>query len=120
MAFKKAGTSTTEPSVPGDKKYWWRSAELGNGMSEWHYVTTDADTTVEVVGYFNDSEIKEYVRPGDRVWVLRVTSIDDTRDIQADCQTGIVDVSLHYVVSDEGATVNITSDVLVATVTYTS
>lgn len=120
MAFKKRSTSTTAIGGPGAKAYFWRGQDLGNGMSEWHYVTTDAPATVEVSGYFDDTELEALMRPGDRLWVYQVAAIDDTREVQDDIGSGLSDVSMHFVLSGDGTGVNISEDVLSATITYTS
>ena len=118
MAFK--GISTDRSL---NKLYLWRSVELGNGLGEYIYVTADANTVVEVSGYFDSDDIGEHVetmRPGDRVWVYTVGAIDDTRSISADIAAALVDVSLHVVLQASGAGISISSDILVATITYTS
>lgn len=120
MAFKKQSTSTTAVGGPGSKKYFWRSAEFGNGMSEWTYVTPDAPTAVEVSGYFDDAELLANLKVGDRIWVYQVGAIDDTRTVQADIAAGFADLSLHAVVNADTAAINVTPDLLTATVTYTS
>lgn len=117
MAFKKQSTS----GVAGQKTYFWRSADWGNGISFWTYVTADADTTVEVANYFADAEAIAVLKVGDLIRVLRVGAIDDTRTIQEDMAASLVDESWHVVVNTDGSTtVNISQDILAATVTYTS
>ena len=108
MAFKKRSTSTTAAGGPGSKAYFWRAAEYGNGMSCWHYVTTDAPTAVEVDGYFADDELVALMKPGDKLEVFQVASLDDDRSIQEDFKSGFQDQSLHFVVHSDGNTVNVT------------
>lgn len=114
MAFKKTGTTNTT------KRYIWPAVVLGNGIEEWIYVTTDAPTTVEVSGYFDDDELRAMLKAGDRLWVYQVAALDDDRTVQADINAGLSDVSFHVVVASDGAGVNITPDLLSATITYTS
>jgi len=117
MAFKKQSTS----GVIGQKTYFWRSADWGNGVSLWTYVTADADTTIEVAAYFNDAEVIANLKVGDLIRVIRVGAIDDTRTIQEDMAATLVDESWHIVLNVDGSTsVNISQDILAATVTYTS
>lgn len=121
MAFKKLGTALDSMGRNTKTKlYFWRSGHLGNGMSEWTYVTTDAPATVEVSGYFNDAELKDKMKAGDVVRVIQVAALDDTRTIQADIAAGYADESMHRVVASDGAGINITPDLLNATITYTS
>jgi hypothetical protein len=119
MAFKRQSTS----GVAGQKTYFWRSADWGNGMSLWSYVTADADTTVETSFYFptTEADLLVNLKVGDLIRVIRVGAIDDTRTIQEDMAATLVDESWHIVLNvDSAAGINISQDILAATVTYTS
>lgn len=130
MAFIKRATTAGREG----KAYIWVAADYGQGMKRWHYVTTDAATTVEVSGYFNDDELDGgspgvgsfggvtagAMQPGDEIMVFVTGSLDDTRPIQEDIRAQLVDVSRHFVVASDGSGVEITPDLEVATVTYTS
>jgi hypothetical protein len=120
MALKKRSTSTTAVGGVGSKAYFWMAADYGNGQKRFHYVTADAPGTVEVSGYFDDDELRSIMKPGDELMVFQVAALDDTRTIQEDFASGFADVSLHYVVQSDGAGINISDDVLGATLTYTS
>lgn len=78
-------------------------------IKEWMYVTEDTPATVDTSGYF-DAKVDE-IDVGDRVWVYQATDEDDLSN-------GIVDVSLHVVLTNDGTTVNVSDDILGATVTY--
>lgn len=117
MAFKKRSTTGERP---GSKAYFWLSADYGNGMKGFTYVTADTPATVEVSGYFDDAELEAVMKPGDSLRVLQVAALDDDRSIQDDLAAGLVDESLHTVVASDGSGINISGDLLVATVSYTS
>jgi hypothetical protein len=78
-------------------------------LKEWMYVTQDTPGSVDSSGYFN-GKVNE-LGVGDRVWVYQATDEDDLA-------TGIVDVSLHVVLTNDGTTVDVSDDILGATVTY--
>ena len=83
-----------------------------------------ANTTVDGSGYINagtDADHKQAVeslRVGDRIWVYQVSAISDTRSLEADIEAGLVDVSLHAVLVNTGTIVDLSDDLLGATVTY--
>jgi hypothetical protein len=114
MAFKAVSTTGN------GKRYLFLGAYFAQNLKEWVYVTTDAPTTVEVSGYFADVEAEALMTPGDRLWVYQVAAIDDTRTIQDDIGAGLSDVSMHIVVASDGSGINVTPDLLSATITYTS
>ena len=114
MAFKAASTTGN------GKRYLFLGSYFAQNLKEWVYVTTDAPTTVEVSGYLDNTEAETLMSPGDRLWVYQVAALDDTRTIQDDIGSGLSDVSLHIVVASDGSGINITPDVLSATITYTS
>jgi hypothetical protein len=116
MAYKKQGTASGTET----KFYFWHAGYLGNGMSRWLYVTTDTPAVVEVSGYFDDAELEAVVKPGDELRVIQVAALDDSRTIQDDIAAGYADESEHRVVSSDGSGLNITPDLLSATITYTS
>lgn len=130
MAFIKGATTAGREG----KKYFWLAADYGQGMKRFHYVTTDTPAVVEVSGYFADAELHGggtgvgdvapvtagICQPGDEIMVFQVGSLSDTRTIQEDIRTQLVDVSRHFVLASDGSGVEITPDLEVATVTYTS
>lgn len=79
-------------------------------LKVWHYVTEDTPATVDTTGYFN-AKVDE-LAVGDLVWVYQATN-------EADLTAGIADVSLHIVLSNDGTTVDVSDDLLGATVTDT-
>jgi len=130
MAFIKRATTAGREG----KAYLWEAAYYGQGMKRWHYVTTDTPAVVEVSGYFADAELHGggtgvgdiapasagSMQPGDEIMVFQVGSLLDTRAIQEDIRSQLVDVSRHFVLASDGTGVEITPDLEVATVTYTS
>jgi hypothetical protein len=128
MAFIKRATTAGREG----KAYLWMAADYGQGMKRWHYVTTDTPAVVEVSGYFRDTELDGGIgnaaggvtlgsmQPGDELWLFQVGSLSDARTIQDDIRSQLVDVSYHVVVASDGGGVDITPDLLSATVTYTS
>lgn len=122
MAFKLNGTGENQT-----KFYFWQTGDLGNGVLEWMYVTTDAPATVAISGYWDgdDSDddvdlVIDMVNVGDRVWVYQVASITDSQPVQDDMAAGITDISLHVVLVNDGNHINLSEDLLSATVTYTA
>lgn len=111
MAFSRQDTD-------GFIKRFWRAADYGNGVSLWIYVTTDTPATAEVSGYFNDA-VNE-LRVGDVIRLYQVAGLTDGAEIQSDLAGGITDVSEHIVVTNDGSTVDVTPDILGATITYTT
>lgn len=139
MAFKKQSTTSGY-----NKQYFWRMAELGNGFSMWGYVAADTVLVMGMYDYFTqggDAELagaahvvggseggstpgsvakKGVLSPGDLLWYYQVAAIDDTRSLQQDIASGLTDLSLHTVLNALQGTVNLSEDLLTATVTYTS
>jgi hypothetical protein len=122
MAFKLNGTGAN-----GTKFYLWQTADMGNGMKEWCYVTADTPAAVAVSGYLDGDDGDEdqdmaisMLSVGDRIWVYQVAAIDDTQTVQADMAGGITDISLHAVLINNGSYVDLSEDLLGATVTYTA
>jgi hypothetical protein len=111
MAYKKEGTA----DGTGTKKYFWRAADFGNGLSRWHYVTPDATATCEAEGYFDDEELAATLRPGDELYIFRVASLDDTRPVHEDIAGGLTDISRHFVTASGSGGVEITADLESAT-----
>jgi hypothetical protein len=117
MAFKMAATNGS------NKQYLYPKAEAGLCNREWEYVTPDAATAVDASGYISsgtsdgDAAIG-MLKIGDRIWSTQVASIDDTRTIEDDCKAGISDVSLHVVLDNTGSIIDLSDDILGATVTY--
>lgn len=140
MAFKHQGTTAGYTT----KFYFWRMADFGNGVSLFGYVSADTVAVIAMYDYFTqggDTELsgpnhavggvegastpggiakRGIMAPGDLLWVWQVAAIDDTRTIQQDIAAGLADVSLHTVLNSLQGTVNISEDLLTATVTYTS
>ncbi|HEX9836343.1 MAG TPA: hypothetical protein VGB90_05770 [Alphaproteobacteria bacterium] len=79
-------------------------------LKVWHYVTEDTPATVDTAGYFN-AKVAE-LAVGDLVWVYQATDEDNLA-------AGIADVSLHVVLSNDGTAVDISDDLLGATVADT-
>lgn len=126
MAFKLK-SDNADGDVVG-KMYLFPKSDAAFQCRDWVYVSADADTTVDGSGYIdraNDAtqgdhpEIAiEMLKLGDLVWAYQVASIDDTRDIEADINSGVADLSLHIVLENNGTVINMSGDVLAATVTY--
>jgi hypothetical protein len=122
MAFKLNGTGSNQT-----KFYLWQTGDLGNGMKEWCYVTTDTPAAVAVSGYLDGDDGDEdqdiainMLSVGDRIWVYQVAAIDDSQTVQDDMAGGITDISLHAVLINNGSYVDLSEDLLGATVTYTA
>jgi hypothetical protein len=79
-------------------------------LKVWHYVTQDTPGSVDSTGYFNAKAAELAV--GDLIWVYQATNEDDL-------SLGIADVSLHIVLSNTGTVVDVSDDLLVATVADT-
>lgn len=117
MSFKLRDT------IGANKQYLYPKAEAGVPNREWEYVTDDAATAVDASGYISsgtsdgDAAIG-MLKIGDRIWSTQVASIDDTRTIAEDCKAGISDVSLHVVLDNTGSIIDLSDDILGATITY--
>lgn len=121
MAFKLKSTTGN------NKVYLWQAAELGNGVKEWIYVTTDTPATVAISGYIDGDadnadmdQLIDSMSVGDFVRVIQVAAIDDDQTVQEDMAGGIVDISEHVVLVNDGGHINLSEDLLGATVTYTA
>lgn len=77
---------------------------------EWLYYTEDSVATVDTSGYITDAEVAGMMSVGDRVWVYQCVDKDDLT-------AGIEDLSLHLVMSNNGTDVDLSDDLLGATVT---
>jgi hypothetical protein len=115
MSFKATSASAT---LDRNKQYFWTMVELGNGLRLYGYVSADAATSVDGSGYIDDEDVIDYLNPGDLVLAYQAGSIADTRDILADLAAGITDLSLHLVLENTGTVVDLSNDLLGATVTY--
>ena len=114
MAFSRQDTN-------GFIQRFWRAIDMGNGMSTFVYVTTDAATAVEVSGYISDQSIIDQIQVGDMVIVYQVGALTDGKDIQTELAEGITDRTEHLVVANDGTTVDLSPDVSGgAAVTYTA
>jgi hypothetical protein len=108
MAFKYAGTQSA--TVMDRKLYFYPVLpNQGPGSQIWEYVTTDAFTAVDASGYFTDTTIIKNVRVGDIIRVFVVSSISDSRTIEADKAAGITHYTEHLVVSNNGTTLDISN-----------
>ena len=116
MAFK--GVATTSGANLSNKVYMWVRSIDGAGLQEWVYVSADAATTVDGSNYITDQAFIDLLQVGDRIWAYQVGSIDDTRDILADLAAGITDLSMHLVLENTGTVVDLSDDLLGASVTY--
>lgn len=119
MAFKLNGTTAGRET----KFYLWRAADYGNGCSLWYYVSADAATTVDGCAYISNATADgvialDMLKIGDVVMAYQVASITDTNTIQEDMKAGITDLSMHIVLDNTGAFIDLSDDVLAATVTY--
>ena len=97
----------------GNGKYFMQKGYIGgpHNAKEWIYYTSDAVTTVDGAGYIDDAEVIDKLDVGDMIWVYQVTDRDDL-------SKGIVDISVHVVLVNTGSVVNLSDDILGATVTY--
>lgn len=117
MAFKLNGTGTDVT-----KFYLYPTADAAApGSRHWEYVSADAPGTVSDPGYIDnstsDGEIAlSMLTVGDFVWAFQVSSITDSQTIRDDKNGGITDISLHVVLSNDGSTLNLSTDLLSATV----
>lgn len=116
MAFKRASTTASNAT----KQYLWLMADLGAGFKRWGYVTADAPATVEVSGYFGAKADTPGMTVGDELIVFQAAAIDDTRSLKEDLAAGLVDISRHFILTSDGSGIELTPDLEVATVTYTS
>lgn len=121
MAFKLRGTGTNATKI-----YLQPTADgAAPGSRHWEYVSADTPAAVENCGYIDnsteDGELAiNMLQVGDLIWVYQVAAIDDSRPISQDKAGGVTDLSLHVVLVKTSAFVNLSDDLLGATVTYTS
>lgn len=116
MAFK--GKATVGSSNLSNKVYMWRALHLGAGLGIWIYVSADTPATVDGSNYITDQDFIDVLQVGDLVLAYQAGSIDDTRSIIADLAAGVTDLSLHLVLENTGTVVDLSDDLLGATVTY--
>lgn len=122
MAFKlRAAVAGTEIV---NKQYFFQMVD-GPACRQFVYVTADAPALVESHGYIDtddgddSTQAFNMLREGDMIWVYQVAALDDTRTIEADIAAGLTDKSLHTVLTKTAKALDLSSDELVATVTYT-
>jgi len=117
MAFKGKATATDFT-----KMYFWKVSEDGAGMATWRYVSADSVVTVSGSGYIADAFFIAMLkgREGDMVQIYQVGSIADTRSIRADMRSGITDIGLCTILDATASLVEMSDDLLGATVTYGS
>lgn len=119
MAFKLRGTGENQT-----KMYLQPVTDAAApGSRQWEYVSADAPATVDGSGYISDSTddgkiALDMLTIGDLVWVYQVSAIDDSRPISDDKKAGITDLSLHIVLENTGSIIDLSDDLLSATVTY--
>jgi hypothetical protein len=124
MAFKLQPTPS-QTNIVG-KKYLFPMVEAGVGPRIWCYVTADTPATLEISGYITAATNKDHaeavanLRVGDLIYVYRVAAATDTRNLNADFAAGITSISLHVVVTNTGALVDLSPDLLAGTLTYTT
>ncbi len=118
MAFKLRATN-------GSGKQYLQPKTMGGVVGrEWIYVSEDPATTVDGSGYITAATGEDHelaigmLRVGDLVWSYQVAGIDDDRDLEADMAGGITDISLHAVLVNDGSVIDLSDDLLAATVTY--
>lgn len=123
MAFKLRGTGAHQ-----DKKYLYRFG--GEAPTrQWAYVTADTVAAVVTSGYIdftanptdqNHELAKDMLRAGDMIWIYQVGAISDARAPHLDIQHGgVADFGMALVLTNEGGVVQLSTDLLAATVTYT-
>jgi len=123
MAFKLQPTPS-QSNIVG-KKYLFPMVEAGVGPRQWGYVTADTAAVASQSGYITASTNKDHaeavanMRAGDQVWLYQVAAATDTRALDADFAAGIVALSLHVVVTNDGAVIDLSPDLLAGTLTYT-
>lgn len=112
MAFKYKGTTAQY-----ETKYYFfkKSAGYPQDVQEWLYVTTDDNHAVDTSGYITATDLINNLNVGDKVEVRTCSSISDTATIQADLANQTA-VSIHYVASNDGTTVDLTSAWVSATI----
>jgi hypothetical protein len=115
MAWKSV--ATTSSANLSNKVYMWKIGNFGP-ITMWFYVSADAATTVDGSNYITEQAYKDVLGFGDLIWAYQVASIDDTRSIEDDMKAGITDISLHAVLENTGSVVDLSNDLLAATVTY--
>lgn len=119
MAFKLNGTGSNVT-----KMYLYPTTSAAAPASRhWEYVSADAATTVDGSGYFSNSTSDgqialDMLNIGDMIWSFQVASITDTNTIEEDKKAGVTDVSLHVVLDNTGSIIDLSDDILGATVTY--
>jgi len=117
MAFKGKATATDFT-----KMYFWKVSEDGAGMATWRYVSADTVLAVSGSAYIDDQDFIDMLknREGDLVQIYQVASIADTRSIKADMRSGITDIGICAILDSDGTVVEMSDDLLAATVTYGS
>lgn len=122
MAFKLKSTTGN------GKMYLFQVTNASPGMCrQWAYVTTNTVEAVGASGYIDidggdadDQDAIDKLKIGDLIWVYQVASISDTRTIEEDIAGGLTDVGLCAVLINNGSYVDLSGDLLGATVTYSS
>jgi len=117
MAFKMAATNGS------NKQYLFPRSDAGAAIRDWEYVSDDASTSVDASGYISSGTpdgdaALGMLKVGDRIWLTQVASISDARTIEEDCRAGVSDVALHVVLDNTGSIIDLSDDILGATVTY--
>lgn len=99
------------------KQYFWLFHEGGQGFKTWYYVTDDVQADVEESGYFNDAV--DEVDVGDRIVVYQVGALSASRSTRDDVAAGLVTISEHIVLLNEGGVVDISPEIADLSVEYT-
>lgn len=118
MAFKLNGTGSNVTKVYLQPV----SDAAAPGSRQYEYVTTDTAATVAGNDYISTSTADgqvayDMLQTGDLIWSFQVTALDDTQPISDDKGDGLTAVSLHCVLVKDSDGLNLSDDLLVATVT---
>lgn len=111
MAFKLRGTGTNQTKMYLQPV----AAAAAPGSRQWEYVSADTPATVDGSAYISnatdDGDLAlDMLSIGDLIWVYQVASISDSRPISDDKKSGITDVSLHVVLENTGALIDLSND----------
>lgn len=104
MAFKAKVTTLT---FDANKRYFWKIADLGAGISQFGYVSADTAAAMEISGYFSDAELVGVMNTGDLLTVWSVDAISDTRSIQDDMYSGLNAIYQTVVMANDGSGVQV-------------
>jgi len=120
MAFALQGTDGT------NKQYLVQVGSAVRGANKFRYYTTDTPATVATSGYITkatnaDHEIAyDMLSVGDIVEVYQLASITAGQNLESDMEAGITDISQHAVLTKSATVIDLSEDLLAATLTYTA